>query len=68
MSLLADVMDRDGDLAVGSLARRASVLPLEADGVLALLGEAGVVDDEGAPRTGDLAHTYLIRTRPRPGL
>ena len=39
-------MHRGGDLAIGLLAQGPAVLPLDADGVLALLGEAGVVDDE----------------------
>src|SRR4029077_1884713 len=48
----ADVVDRDGDLAVGLLAELAAVLMLDADGVLALLGEAGIVDDVDAPGAG----------------
>jgi hypothetical protein len=46
-------MDRDGALAVGLLARDAAVLPLHADRMLALLGGAGVVDDEGPLRVGE---------------
>ena len=42
----ADVVDRDGHLAVGLLAQLAAVLVLHTDGVLALLGEAGIVEDE----------------------
>ena len=42
----ADVVDRGGDLAIGLLAQGAAILPLDADGMLALLGEAGVVEDE----------------------
>ena len=42
--------EADADLAVGDLAGRACVLPLHADRVLALLEEAGVVDD---PRPRD---------------
>src|SRR5690606_27458943 len=38
----------DADLTVGDLAGRAGVLPLHADGVLALLEKAGVVDDPGS--------------------
>src|SRR5206468_2227368 len=49
----ADVVDRGGDLAVGRLARGPAVLPLDADGELALLGEAGVVDDEDALGRGE---------------
>ena len=44
----ADVMDRDGHLAVGLLAQGAAVLPLDADGVLALLGEGDIVEEEDA--------------------
>src|SRR4051794_35379772 len=40
------LVGRDGDLAVGFLAQLAAVLTLDTDGVLALLGEAGIVDDE----------------------
>jgi hypothetical protein len=46
VSLGADVVDRDGHLRVGLLAQLAAVLTLHADGVLALLGEADIVDDE----------------------
>src|SRR3954447_21403271 len=46
-------MDRGGDLAVGLLALGPAVLPLDPDGVLALLGEAGVVDDEDALGRGE---------------
>ena len=46
----ADVVDGDGHLAVGLLAQGATVLALHADGMLALLGETGVVDDENALR------------------
>ena len=49
----ADVVDRDGDLAVGLLAQLAAVLALHADGVLALLGEAGIVDDEDPLGAGE---------------
>ena len=57
MPLGADVVDRDGDLAVGLLAQLAAVLMLDADGVLALLGEAGIVDDEDPLGTGEgLSH------------
>ena len=37
--------EADADLAIGDLARGAGVLPLDADGVFALLEPAGVVDD-----------------------
>ena len=40
------VVTVDGNLAVAGLAQGARVLPLHADGALALLGEAGVVEDE----------------------
>jgi hypothetical protein len=42
----ADVVDRRGDLAIGLLPQGAAILPLDADGMLPLLGEAGVVEDE----------------------
>ena len=54
-------MDRDGDLAVGLLAQLAAVLTLHADGVLALLGEAGIVDDEDPPGAGEgLGHHAAV--------
>src|SRR3954452_3859115 len=53
MSLGADVVDADGDLTVGLLAQGAAILPLHADGVLALLGESGVVEDEDALGAGE---------------
>ena len=53
MSAGADVVDRGGDLAVGTLAQSPAVLPLDAHGVLALLGKAGVVDDEDAFGRGE---------------
>src|SRR5437763_10756985 len=46
-------MDRGGDLAVGPLALGAAVLTLHADGELALLGEAGVVDHEDPGGRGE---------------
>ena len=46
MPVGSDVVDRDGHLTVGLLAQLAAVLTLHTDGVLALLGEAGIVDDE----------------------
>src|SRR5512135_790006 len=52
VSLGADVVDRDGHLAVGLLAQLAAVLTSHTDGVLALLGEAGIVDDEDPPGAG----------------
>src|SRR6516162_6580355 len=52
MALGADVMHADGDLAVGLLAQRAAVLPLHSDGVLALLGERNVIEDEDASAAG----------------
>jgi hypothetical protein len=42
----------DGDLAVADLAQGARVLAGDADGSLALLGEAGVVDDQDAVALG----------------
>ena len=42
----------DGDLAVAGLAQGAGVLPGDADGALALLGEAGVVEDQDAVALG----------------
>ena len=53
MPLGADVVERDGDLAVGLLAQLAAVLMLDADGVLPLLGEAGIVDDEDPLGAGE---------------
>src|SRR6185437_10240308 len=53
MTLGADVVDRRGDLAIGFLPQRPAILALDTDGVLALLGEAGVVDDEDALRIGE---------------
>ena len=47
-----DGVDRDGDLAVGLLAQLAAILMLHAHGVLALLGEAGIVDDKDPSRAG----------------
>src|SRR5207248_11628382 len=46
----------DGDLAVAGLAQSAGVLPLDADGALALLGEAGVVEDEDGVALRGQAH------------
>jgi hypothetical protein len=53
MTLGRGVMDADGALAVGLLAQGAAVLALDADGVLALLGEGGVVDDEDRLGVGE---------------
>ena len=54
-------MDRGGHLAVGPLAQRAAVLPLDADGVPPLLGEAGVVDDEQTAGIGEgLGHDAAV--------
>ena len=44
----ADIAEEDADLAVVDLAEPAAPLPLDATGVLALLGEAGAVTDENA--------------------
>jgi hypothetical protein len=49
----------DRDLAVGGLAQRAGVLASDADGALALLGEAGVVDDQDAVALGGQAEQSL---------
>src|SRR5271165_3873165 len=46
-------MNRDGHLAVGLFAQLAAVLVLHADGVLALLGEAGIVEDKDSLGTGE---------------
>ena len=54
MTVGTDVVDRDGDLAVGLLAQLATVLVLDADGVLALLGEPGIVDDKDALGIGEV--------------
>src|SRR5262249_13241823 len=57
MPLGADIMDRDGDLAVGLLAQLAAILVLDADGVLPLLRAAGIVDEEDPSGTGEsLSH------------
>ena len=59
-------MDRDGDLAVGLLAQLAAVLVLHAHGMPALLGEAGVIDDEDPPRAGEgLGHHGAIPVEDR---
>jgi hypothetical protein len=44
-------MERDGDLAVVLLAEGPAILPLDPDGVLAILGEGGVVHDEDSMRS-----------------
>src|SRR3954454_19256991 len=49
----ADVVDRGGDLAIGLLTQGTAILPLDADGMLALLGEAGVVEDEDPLGAGE---------------
>ena len=46
MPLGGGIVDADGALAVGLLAQGPAVLALDADGVLALLGEGGVINDE----------------------
>jgi len=54
-------MNRKGDLAVGPLARGPVVLTLDADGEQALLGKAGVVDDEDRLGVGEgLGHDRPI--------
>ena len=47
----ADVMERDGDLAVVLLAEGPAILPLDPDGMLAILGERGVIHDEDGMRS-----------------
>jgi hypothetical protein len=46
-------VDRDGHLAVGLLAERPAILPLDPDRVLPLLGEGHVVDQEHALGAGE---------------
>ena len=53
MALGADVVGRDGDLAVGLLAQGPAVLALDGDGVAALLGEGDVVEEEDALGAGE---------------
>ena len=48
-----DVVDGDGDLAVGLLAPRTAVLPLDPDGVGSLLGEGDIIEEEDAVGTGE---------------
>src|SRR6185437_12905403 len=61
MPLGSGVVDADGALAVGLLAQRPAVLTLDADGVLALLGEGGVVDDEDRLGVGQaLGHAGAV--------
>jgi hypothetical protein len=61
MALGADVMDADGALAIGLLALGAAVLALDADGMLALLGEGAVVDDEVPGGVGEgLGHDGAV--------
>ena len=56
-----DIVDRDGDLAVGLLAQLAAVLAVHADGVLALLGGAGIVDDKDPLGAGEgLSHHAAV--------
>jgi hypothetical protein len=57
MPLGTDVVNRDGDLAVGLLAQLAAILVLDADGVLALLGVPRIVDHKDPLGTGEgLSH------------
>src|ERR1700722_9673895 len=66
MSGGADVVDGNGNLAVGFFPQRPTVLALHADGMRALLGEAGVVDDKDAFRVGEcLGHAGTITTQDR---
>ncbi len=54
-------MDADGALAIGLLAQGAAVLPMDADGVLALLGGRRVVDDEDGRGRGErLGHPGAV--------
>jgi hypothetical protein len=53
MPVETDIVERDSDLAVGLLAQLAAVWVLDVDGVLALLGEAGIVDDGDPLGTGE---------------
>ncbi len=46
-------MDGDGHLAVGLFAEHSAILPLDADGVRALLGEGDVVEEEEAVGAGE---------------
>ena len=46
MALGADGVHRGGHRAIGLLAQGPAILPLDADGVPPLLGEAGVVEDK----------------------
>lgn len=48
--MLVGDREADGDLAVVLLVELAAVLPCDADGMPALLGEASVVDDPGLDR------------------
>src|SRR5262245_463849 len=57
-------MDADAALAVGLLPQRPAVLALHADGVLALLGEGGVVDHEDAVGAGELVGHGLAVAAP----
>ena len=57
----ADRVDCNGHLAVGLLAQLAAVLVLDPHGVLALLGEAGIVDDKDSLGTGEgLSHHTAV--------
>ncbi len=69
MALGTDVMDGNGDLTVGLLARRPAILPLHPDGAVALLGERHVVEQEdpvgagkGLRQTGTISgeHSLLV--------
>ncbi len=55
------VMEADGALAIGLLGQRPAVLTLDADGVPALLGIGGVVDDEDRLGVGaGLGHVAAV--------
>jgi hypothetical protein len=59
-------VQRDGDLAVVSLAQRTGVLPRDTHRVTALLGKAGVVDDDHSSRIGQrLCQQLPIRAQDR---
>jgi hypothetical protein len=52
VALVGNIAGEDADLAVGDLARRAGVLPADPTGRLALLEEAGLVDDKNRLQIG----------------
>src|SRR5512135_883862 len=64
VSLGADVVDGHGHLAVGLLAQLAAGWALHADGVPALFGVAGIVDDEDPARAGQGFGHHTARAFP----